>query len=55
MDADVSTEFVLGSAMPHPHPLVLGHYSVHTSPTALADGEAGSRAVRERLTGFGPF
>lgn len=31
--------FVLGSAIPHPHPLHLGRYSVHTSATALAAGE----------------
>jgi len=31
--------FVLGSAVPHPHPLHLGHYSVHTSAAALEQGE----------------
>ena len=31
--------FVLGAAAPHPFPLHLGHYSVHTSETALARGE----------------
>lgn len=31
--------FVLGSAVPHPHPLHLGNYSVHTSDVALAEGE----------------
>jgi hypothetical protein len=51
--AEVDTDFVLGSAVPHPHPLVLGHYSAHTSPSALADGEAGIRAVRERLGAAG--
>lgn len=34
------TRFVLGSAVKHPHDLVLGNYSVHTSPRALAKGEA---------------
>jgi hypothetical protein len=53
MTAEVATEFVLGSAVPHPYPLVLGHYSVHTSRSALADGEAGIRAVRERLRAAG--
>jgi len=53
MTAEVDTDFVLGSAVPHPHPLVLGHYSVHTSPSALANGEAGIRAVRERLRAAG--
>lgn len=33
------TRFVLGSAVPHPYPLVLGNYSVHTSREALARGE----------------
>ena len=33
-------EFVLGSAVPHAHALVLGRYSVHTSPAALQQGEA---------------
>jgi redox-sensitive bicupin YhaK (pirin superfamily) len=31
--------FVLGSAVPHPHPLHLGNYSVHTSAQALKSGE----------------
>jgi redox-sensitive bicupin YhaK (pirin superfamily) len=42
-------EFVIGSAAPHPHDLVLGHYSVHTSPTALAAGEAQIRSIRRHL------
>jgi hypothetical protein len=33
-------EFVVGSAVPHGHDLVLGRYSVHTSPAALQQGEA---------------
>jgi redox-sensitive bicupin YhaK (pirin superfamily) len=33
------TEFVLGSAVKHPHPLVSGTYSVHTSAAALEQGE----------------
>jgi redox-sensitive bicupin YhaK (pirin superfamily) len=43
------TAFVLGSAVKHPHDLVLGHYSVHTSAQALAVGEAGIRRIAERL------
>jgi redox-sensitive bicupin YhaK (pirin superfamily) len=31
--------FVLGSAVPHPYPLYLGYYSVHTSAQALETGE----------------
>ena len=38
-DAGGETVFVLGSAVAHPHDLVLGHYSVHTSAAALASGE----------------
>ena len=37
---DDDTVFVLGSAVPHPHPLHLGYYSVHTTAKALAAGEA---------------
>jgi redox-sensitive bicupin YhaK (pirin superfamily) len=39
MLADGAVEFVIGSAARHPHPLVTGYYSVHTSPQALAQGE----------------
>ena len=41
------TEFVLGSAAPHEHDLVLGYYSVHTSPDALRDGEAHISSIRK--------
>ena len=34
------TAFVLGSAAKHPHDLVMGNYSVHTSGAALEQGEA---------------
>ena len=43
------TEFMLGSAVPHDHELVLGNYSVHTSPNALRDAEAQISAIRKRL------
>jgi hypothetical protein len=33
----------------HPHPLVLGSYSVHTSPEALEIGEAGIARIGARL------
>jgi redox-sensitive bicupin YhaK (pirin superfamily) len=36
---DNDAVFVLGSAVPHPHDLHLGHYSVHTSAEALERGE----------------
>ncbi|NPT60866.1 cupin domain-containing protein [Paraburkholderia elongata] len=44
--ADKESEFVLGSAVAHPHELVPGHYSVHTSSEALRAGE-------ERITQIG--
>jgi redox-sensitive bicupin YhaK (pirin superfamily) len=40
--------FVIGSAVPHRHDLVLGYYSVHTSAAALAAGEARIQAIRPR-------
>ena len=43
--AEVDSAFVLGSAIPHPHDLVLGSYSVHTSARALADGEREIRRI----------
>lgn len=43
------TSFVLGSAMKHPHELVMGHYSVHTSKAALEQGEAEIRRIGARL------
>ncbi len=48
--ADGPATFVLASAVPHPHDLVTGYYSVHTSPEALAIGEAGIERLRARLT-----
>ncbi len=45
--AEGDTAFVLGSAAPHPHPLVLGSYSVHTSRAALARDEAEIRRIGE--------
>jgi hypothetical protein len=43
------TEFVLGSAAPHEHDLVLGYYSVHTSPDALRDGDQVTFATPPKL------
>jgi redox-sensitive bicupin YhaK (pirin superfamily) len=37
--AEGNCAFVLGSAVPHPHDLVLGRYSVHTTAEALQTGE----------------
>ncbi len=47
--AQSDAEFVLGSAVPHEHDLVLGSYSVHTSPDTLRAGEAQIAAIRARL------
>ncbi|KPF57445.1 pirin [beta proteobacterium AAP51] len=47
--AETDTRFVLGSAVPHPHPLVMGSYSVHTSADALARGETEIRRIRQSL------
>lgn len=38
--AQGKTSFVIGTAIKHPHDLVLGYYSVHTTPDALKQGEA---------------
>ena len=48
-EALTDTEFVIGSAAPHRHNLVLGYYSVHTSPDALRDGEARIASIKKRL------
>jgi len=54
-EALTDTEFVLGSAAAHEHDLVLGYYSVHTSPEALRNGEAYISSIKEgtplRMTG----
>lgn len=51
--AEGDTGFVLGSAAPHRHELVLGTYSVHTSTDALRRGEAEIRRIGERLRADG--
>ncbi len=38
--AQDDADFIVASAVKHPHDLALGYYSVHTSHTALAQGEA---------------
>jgi redox-sensitive bicupin YhaK (pirin superfamily) len=53
--AEGETEFMLGSAVPHPHDLVLGYYSVHTSAEALASGEQRIREIRADLVRQGRF
>ena len=47
------TGFILGSAVKHPHDLVLGTYSVHTSREALNRGEANIREIAKRLRAEG--
>ncbi len=47
---DGPATFVIASAVPHPHDLVTGYYSVHTTPEALQQGEARIEELRARLT-----
>lgn len=49
LQARSPTRLVYGHAVPHPHPLVLGRYSVHTSEQALRVGEQGIDEIREAL------
>ncbi len=53
LQADGITSFVIGSAIKHPHPLVLGRYSVHTSAAALAQGEGEIQRIGRRLRAEG--
>ena len=48
-EARSDAEFVIGSAVPHDHDLVLGYYCVYTSADALREGEARIAAIRARL------
>lgn len=43
------TEFVLGSAVKHPHDLVTGYYSVHTHAAALEKGETEINRIGAQL------
>lgn len=51
--AEGPTRFVLGSAPRHPHELVLGRYSVHTSAAALQRGEEEIRRIGRQLRAEG--
>jgi hypothetical protein len=51
--ANVATEFVLGSAAPHPHELHVGSNSIHTSRNALREGEREIDAIGRRLVSEG--
>ena len=53
LEAKGDTSFVFGSAVKHPHPLVLGYYSVHTSEATLAQGEAEIKRIGQRLRAAG--
>jgi redox-sensitive bicupin YhaK (pirin superfamily) len=43
------TDFIVASAVRHPHDLVLGYYSVHTSHQALEQGEAEIKRIGQQL------
>jgi hypothetical protein len=51
--AEGTTRFVLGSAPRHPHELVLGSYSVHTSAEALQKSAAEIRRIGQQLRANG--
>jgi redox-sensitive bicupin YhaK (pirin superfamily) len=53
VQADRASRFVLGSAAKHPHDLVLGQYSVHTSHAALVAGEAQIQRIGNQLVTAG--
>ena len=53
IQAEVASRFVLGSAAKHPHELVLGDYSVHTSHAALAAGESEIQRIGNQLRAAG--
>ena len=52
-EAMTDAGFVLGSAVKHPHDLVLGYYSVHTSQATLDAGEANIERIGQRLHAAG--
>jgi redox-sensitive bicupin YhaK (pirin superfamily) len=52
-EAREDTGFILGSAVKHPHELVLGNYSVHTSQRALDQGERKITEIGKRLRAEG--
>jgi hypothetical protein len=48
-EAQSDAEFVVGSAVPHDHDLVLGYHSVHTTADALREAAARISAIQARL------
>jgi redox-sensitive bicupin YhaK (pirin superfamily) len=53
IQAETASRFVLGSAAKHPHELVLGHYSVHTTRAALEAGESEIQRIGDQLMASG--
>jgi redox-sensitive bicupin YhaK (pirin superfamily) len=53
IQAHRASRFVLGSAAKHPHELVLGRYSVHTSHAALMAGESQIQRIGNQLVAAG--
>ena len=53
VESRTDSEFVLGSAAPHPHELALGNYSVHTSRESLRTAEARIGQIQKRLVAEG--
>ena len=51
--AEADAEFVVGSAAPHAHDLVLGNYSVHTSAATLRAAEQRISEIQDRLQNEG--
>ena len=52
-EASGDVGFVLGSAIKHPHDLVLGYYSVHTNADALKKGEDNIARIGRELRAAG--
>lgn len=52
-DDESGATLVIGSAVPHPHPLHLGYYSVHTSAQALAAGERRIVELKQQIDAAG--
>ena len=53
LEAMDESRFVFGSAIKHPHDLVLGHHSVHTTKEALMRGEAEIQRIGQSLRASG--
>jgi redox-sensitive bicupin YhaK (pirin superfamily) len=53
IQAESAARLVLGSAVKHPHELVTGRYSVHTSSGALRAGESEIRRIGGQLAAAG--